>query len=68
LTEWCRRIAGMPAAGPTSIVSTPSPFMASRALIAMLTIAVSNCPRSARVKIGSSGSFSTSSTRDPLSV
>ena len=50
------------------MVSRPSVLMASRALTAMLINAVSNCPASALMKHGSSGTWVTISIGDPVSV
>ena len=60
--------AGNSVAVRTVIVSRPWPSMASRALTAMLIIAVSNWPASALMKHGSSGPCVTISMREPISV
>ena len=58
----------MPETGPVAMIRRPPSGIASRALIAMLTIDVSNWLRSARMCNASSGRISSSSMRDPIRV
>ena len=62
------RIGGMTGTGCTVMVRVPSPSMASRALTAMFTRAVSNWLGSALMKQGSSGRSVTTLMREPLRV